>query len=211
MADRIELPRYIKIAVDVASRIYKGSLKETSILKGRSILASEYNVSPETIRRSMKLLEDKGVVEVNKGIGVIVKSSKNALQFIDSFKEKEHIGDLRNNMKSLIDKRDEIEKEIQEVNSKILEYSYRYKSTNLVEILEIEVPIESKIIGKTVGEVQFWYNTAATIVGVKRRDTILISPGPYLVFTRGDIILAVGDEWVSERIRKFLENYNNQG
>lgn len=209
MADRIELPRYIKIAVDVASRIYKGSLKEASTLKGRSILASEYNVSPETIRRSMKLLEDKGVVEVSKGIGVIVKSPKNALQFIDSFREKEHIGDLRNSMKGLIDKRDEVERKIQEVNSKILEYSYRYKSTNLVEILEIEVPIESKIIGKTVGEVQFWYNTAATIVGVKRENTILISPGPYLVFTQGDIILAVGDEWVSERIRKFLENYDN--
>jgi K+/H+ antiporter YhaU regulatory subunit KhtT len=209
MADRIELPRYIKIAVDVASRIYKGSLKEGSTLKGRSILASEYNVSPETIRRSMKLLEDKAVVEVNKGIGAIVKSPKNALQFIDSFKEKEHIGDLRNGMKKLIDKRDEVEREIQEVNSKILEYSYRYKGTNLVEILEVEVPVESKIIGKTVGEVQFWYNTAATIVGVKREDTILISPGPYLVFTQGDIILAVGDEWVSERIRKFLENYDN--
>ena len=92
MGQRIEMPRYIKIAVDVAMRIRKGELPEGLKLRGRSILASEYNVSPETIRKSMKLLDDTGVVEVNKGSGVIVKSKDKAYDFINGFKDKESIG-----------------------------------------------------------------------------------------------------------------------
>jgi len=112
MGQRIEMPRYIKIAVDVAVRIHKGDLPEGVKLRGRSILASEYNVSPETIRKSMKLLDDTGVVEVYKGSGVIVKSKEKALDFINGFKDKESIGMIRSNIKNLLQQRKDIEKDI---------------------------------------------------------------------------------------------------
>ncbi|MGY0374154.1 TrkA C-terminal domain-containing protein [Clostridium sp. JNZ J1-5] len=205
MGEGIEMPRYVKIAVDVASKVYKGQYLEGEKLRGRSILAGEYNVSPETIRKSMKLLEDKGVVEVNKGSGILIKSPDKAYRFMESFKEKESIGMLRSSMKRLLEDRKNIERQIQEVNEKIIDYSYRFKSTNLIEPIEIEVPEKSHILGKTIGESEFWHNTGGTIIGVKREEEILISPGPYLEFKKGDKILVVGDEGLSQRIKRYLE------
>lgn len=206
MSQRIEMPRYIKIAVDVAMRIYKGDLAEGFKLRGRSILASEYNVSPETIRKSMKLLADTGVVEVNKGSGVIVKSKDKAYEFIHSFKDKENIGVLRNNIRSLLQQRKDIEQKIQEINEKIIDYSYRFKNADLIDPIEIEIPNNSHLIDKSIGESRFWHNTGATILGIKRNNKIFISPGPYWEFKEKDVILAVGDEGVFDRIKHYLDD-----
>ncbi|MCY6959231.1 TrkA C-terminal domain-containing protein [Clostridium brassicae] len=204
MSERLEMPRYVKIAVDVAMRIYKGYIQEGEKLRGRSLLAGEYNVSPETIRKSMKLLEDKGVVEVNKGSGIIVKSIDKAYGFIESFKEKESIGSLRTNMKKLLQDKNDIERKIQDINEKIIDYSYRFGNIDMIKTIEVEITDSASIIGKTIGDSEFWQNTGGTIIGVKRNDDILISPGPYLEFKVGDKILAVGDEDVVDRIKKFL-------
>ena len=50
--------QYLQIAVDVASRVAGGDLREGDRLYGRSVMASEYGVSPETIRRALRLLAD---------------------------------------------------------------------------------------------------------------------------------------------------------
>jgi K+/H+ antiporter YhaU regulatory subunit KhtT len=205
VGERVEMPRYVKIAIDVASRIYKGHFQEGEKLRGRSVLAGEYTVSPETIRKSMKLLEDKGVVEVNIGSGIVVKAPEKAYEFMESFKEKESIGALRSVMKKLFQERTDIEKQIQEVNEKIIDFSYRFKNTDLIEPIEVEIPKDSHILGKTIGESEFWHNTGGTIVGVKREEEILISPGPYLEFRKGDKILLVGDEGVPYRTKRYLE------
>ncbi|KGM98440.1 GntR family transcriptional regulator [Clostridium novyi A str. 4552] len=204
MGERIETPRYINIAVDVAIRIYKGELVTGNRLSGRSILAGEYNVSPETIRKSMKILEDKKVVEVNKGSGIVVKSPEKAYEFLESFREKEEITILRNKIKDLFQKRKNIDKRIEEVNKKILDYSYRFKDTALVEPIEIEICEDATIVGKTIGESKFWYNTGGTIVCVKRKEKMLVSPGPHLRFSKGDKILVVGDDGLSDRIKFYL-------
>ena len=206
MGQRIEMPRYIKIAVDVAVRIHKGDLQEGVKLRGRSILASEYNVSPETIRKSMKLLDDTGTVEVCKGSGIIVKSKEKALDFINSFKDKETLGMIRSNIKNLLQQRKEVEKQLNELNEKIIDYSYRFKNADLIDLVEVEISGSSHIIDKSIGESRFWHHSGATILGIKRNDKVNISPGPYWEFKESDILLVVGDEGVLERIKKYLEN-----
>ncbi|WBW95684.1 TrkA C-terminal domain-containing protein [Oceanirhabdus sp. W0125-5] len=206
MGQRIEMPRYIKIAVDVAVRIHKGNLPQGVKLRGRSILASEYNVSPETIRKSMKLLDDTGVVEVCKGSGVIVKSKEKALDFINGFKDKETIGMIRSNIKSLLQQRREVERQLYELNEKIIDYSYRFKNADLIDPVEIEIPGSSHIIDMSIGQSKFWHNTGATILGVKRDDKVYISTGPYWDFKEKDVLLVVGDEGVLDRVKNFLEN-----
>lgn len=205
MSERDEMPRYVKIAVDMAARIYKGELEEGQKLRGRSVLASEYNVSPETIRKSMKLLEDKSVVDVNKGSGIVIRSQEKAYQFVESFKEKESISTLINEMKKLMEERNYVEKKMEDVLNKIIDYAYRFKNTDWIIPVEVEIPDESHIIGKTIGEVEFWHNTGGTITGVKRENGIFISPGPYLQFQKGDKILAVGDKGLLNRIIDYLE------
>ena len=79
------MPIYQKIALDIANNIYVGNIAEGTTLRGRSALAAKYNVSPETIRRSVKLLEDIEVVQSIKGKGIIVLSSSNAESFLKKY------------------------------------------------------------------------------------------------------------------------------
>lgn len=77
------IPTYVRIAQDIAHRIANGDIKEGKKLSGRSIMSSEYGVSPETIRRSFSLLEEMNVVSVQQNSGVIVNSAKNAALYVE--------------------------------------------------------------------------------------------------------------------------------
>ena len=61
-----ELPQYMRIAGSVAGRIAEGQFAEGEKLSGRSKLSSEYQVSPETIRKAVQLLRDMQVVTVKE-------------------------------------------------------------------------------------------------------------------------------------------------
>ena len=52
MKETVVPSQYLQIALDIAQRIAKGELPEGSRIYGRSLMASEYNVSPETVRRA---------------------------------------------------------------------------------------------------------------------------------------------------------------
>ena len=71
-------PQYIRIAYFLASRIAEGDFPIGKRLSGRSKLSSEYQVSPETMRRALQILADMKVVEVKGQSGVYVLSTDNA-------------------------------------------------------------------------------------------------------------------------------------
>ena len=66
--------QYLQIALDLATRIAQGELAEGSRIYGRSVLASEYGVSPETIRKALRLLADMKVVDVKPQSGAVAVS-----------------------------------------------------------------------------------------------------------------------------------------
>ena len=70
--DITDIPRYEQIAVDLATKIAQNEYKVGTKLYGRSTLAGQYNVSPETIRRAVALLQSIGIVEVVAGRGIMV-------------------------------------------------------------------------------------------------------------------------------------------
>ncbi len=202
---RTNMPTYIKIANDIATKIFKGQLKIGDKLKGRSILSSEYNVSPETIRKAMKLLEEKDVVLVNQGSGIIIKSSENAYEFIESFQEKENISSIRKQIKQLLDNRREIEKDLMGLNEKIIDYSYRFHAVSKLDPVEVIIPEKSSVIGKTVSQCGFWQNTGGTIVGIIRKDEVMISPGPNFIFYANDKLLIVGNIGVEQKAKEYVD------
>jgi len=123
-----EIPRYIKIAVDIANSIYSGEFKVGDKLKGRSTLSSKYNVSPETIRRSVSLLQDMDIVEVSEKSGIYIKSVENAYTYIQKFNSKKDIRHVRQKIKELQSEKLKIEKEINKYLDIILEYSMKADS-----------------------------------------------------------------------------------
>ena len=112
MKEKYTVPIYQKIALDLANKIHTGEVKEGSTLYGRSILAGKYNVSPETIRRAIKLLEDIDIVESIKGKGVTVLSSENALSFIKKYEDITNISSYKSNLYRLLEDKSKIDNDI---------------------------------------------------------------------------------------------------
>ena len=209
MDHKLQIPVYEKIAIDLAHRIYEGSLKIGDKIYGRSVLAGEYHVSPETIRRAMKILEDVGIVQSTKGSGTLVVSKEQAYFYINRFIHLESVRDLERNVYTLLNKREELDQQMVDNMKKILEYSHRLKSTNPLTPVEVEIPGQSIYLGNSISESKFWQNTGGTIVAVKRDGKLIISPGPYTLFLQGDILLVVGDEHIGERVFDFLNQESN--
>lgn len=199
-------PVYSQIALDIAVRIARGDLKENTKISGRSKMASEYNVSPETIRRSFQLLQDMKIIEVLQSSGAIIKSRDNALKYI----EKNNIGDdfrnLKRELNTLLKERSNMDKRINDIISQIIDYSERFRNIQPLYTLEFEIPENSSILKKSITEIKFWQNTGATIVAIKRLDDIILSPGPYFVFEPHDIIVVTGDMGISQRIQSLIKN-----
>jgi K+/H+ antiporter YhaU regulatory subunit KhtT len=198
------MPIYQKIALDIANNIYMGNIDEGSTLHGRSTLAAKYNVSPETIRRSIKLLEDMHVVQSVKGRGVIVISSKDAESFLKKYKNVTNISSYKSDLSSLLNSRAKLESQILETVNKIVDYSSRLSAINPLVPFEFEINSDCKFIGMTASKTNFWQNTGGTIVAVKRSGELIISPGPDVDFIENDILLVVGDIDTHSSVLKFL-------
>ena len=95
--------QYLQIALDLAQRIAKGQLPEGSRIYGRSVMASEYGVSPETIRRALRLLSDMKVVEVKPQSGAVVLSADSARRYIANFDEGADVQSLRQRLRDLME------------------------------------------------------------------------------------------------------------
>ncbi|MBU5306456.1 GntR family transcriptional regulator [Clostridioides mangenotii] len=204
MDNNYTMPIYQKIALDIANKIYTGEIKEDTILYGRSILAGKYNVSPETIRRAVKILEDIDVVKSVKGKGVIVLSSDKAYSFIKKYQDITNISSYKSTLRDLIDAKAEMDVRIIDTIGKIIDYSNRLEIINPLVPVQFEIRSDCKYIGDTAANTNFWQNTGATIVAIKRGEELIISPGPYIEFLEGDIILAVGDQHIYNSVPMFL-------
>lgn len=196
---------YSKIALDIAVRIARGELKEGAKISGRSLLAGEYKVSPETIRRAISLLGEMDIVSVQTGNGIIIKSQNNASKYLERFNSTQTILGLRNDISALARQKADIEVEMMANIDKIIDYCERLKNLNPIYPIEFEIPKDSPVIGKATGDLKFWQSTGATVVGIRRNSEVIISPGPLSIFEGGDIILAVGDPSIVERVKQFLK------
>lgn len=81
-------PIYSRIALDIASKIARGEIREGEKLTGRSLTSSQYRVSPETVRRSFRLLADEGIVHIQRKSGATVLSRALAAEYVERYKEK---------------------------------------------------------------------------------------------------------------------------
>ena len=179
MAKKISTPAYLKISIDIAYRIVNGDFLEGEKLSGRSTLVSIYNVSPETIRRSIALLRDMDVVEVEEKSGIRIRSRANASKFLEKFKTKNEFTSLKEEIYGLIYEKKKLEKNLETKIENLIEFATQLRNVGIIRHHESIVQPNSLIIGKNLGELNFWHNTGATIIGVKRGDELFVSPGPY--------------------------------
>ena len=195
---------YVSIALDIANKILNGEFREKQKISGRSTLASMYNVSPETIRRAIVLLEDMDVVNSSRGSGIDVISKSAAEKFIEKNKSSRYISSIKDEIRDLMQQKKKIDEQIQESFDTIFDYIERFKSDTPYTFIEIKVTADSKKIGKKINEVRLWQTTGTTMIAYRRKGETVISPGPDYVFEEGDTIVVIGSNNVYEKVYEFL-------
>ena len=91
----VSIPRYQQIAIEIASKIVNEEYTIGQKIHGRSSIASQYNVSPETARRAFCILSDLDIITPEKGSGMVIKSRDNAIEFLNQFSNRKTIETIK--------------------------------------------------------------------------------------------------------------------
>ena len=197
--------QYLQIALDIARRISKGELPEGQRVYGRSVMASEYNVSPETIRRALRLLSDMKVVEVKPQSGVVVLSADSARRYIENFEESADVRALRQQLKDLLAEYADLSRRLSDTVTALVKSRDTFAASGEpLPNYEVPVPKDSPLIGRSIGELKFWQSTGGTIVAIRRGQTVILSPGPYAQLYGGDVIVLVGNPAAAEAAHRLV-------
>ena len=205
MSETVAPAQYLQIALDIAARIAADELPEGSILYGRSVMSSEYGVSPETIRRALHLLADMKVVEIKPQSGVRVLSADSARRYIQNFGESAETRSLRDQLEGIIEEYTDLNRRLMKVASALVQNRESFvASREPLPNYEVSVPKTSPHIGKSIGTLMFWQSTGGTIVAIRRGQNVILSPGPYAELYPGDVIVLVGTPASAEAARRFV-------
>lgn len=202
--DNEGLTQYTRIAISLAERIASGQLKEGDKLSGRSKLSPEYNVSPETIRRTLRLLADMKVVEVKEQSGVYVLSADNARRYLHNFADQTDIRGKQQQLKELLVRQERLNRQMAALCRDILDETSQ--TPDALPNYYCRIPDDWPHSGTTVGALRFWQATGATIVAIRRGLSYIVSPGPYAELYAGDAVIFVGGVKAREAVSHFFAN-----
>ena len=164
--------QYLQIALDLAGRVARGELPEGSRVYGRSIMASEYNVSPETIRRALRLLADMKVVEVKPQSGALVLSADSARRYIENFRDDAGVHALRRRLKDLLEEEETLHRRITETAAALVKGRETFASAHEpFPNYEVPVPKDSPMIGRSLGALKFWQSTPRALTRSSTPET----------------------------------------
>ncbi len=204
MREAMAPSQYLIIALDIANRVACGSLPEGSRILGRSVMASEYGVSPETIRRALRLLADMKVVEIKPQSGAVVLSADSARRYLENFSETADTWALKKQLKTLLEEYDELGERMLETVTALIRSREAFSSSEPLPNYEVTVPEGSAVLGRSIGALKFWQSTGATIVAIRRGPAVTLSPGPYAELYAGDVIVLVGNDEAVQAAKRFV-------
>lgn len=200
-----ELPQYMRIAGSVAGRIAEGQFAEGEKLSGRSKLSSEYQVSPETIRKAVQLLRDMQVVTVKEQSGVYVRSAENAKRYLQMVGEKHELQQKKQRLRALLAQQEAVARQVSELCGSILDDSIQpVPSLEQLQSFSCRIPQDWPDSGKSLGSLHFWQATGATVIAIRHAEAMFISPGPYAELYGGDLVIFVGDPEAREAVARFF-------
>ena len=195
---------YKQIAVDIAAKVVSGKYQPGQKIRGRSALASQYNVSPDTVRRAVFLLSQVGVLEVRQGSGITILSVENAEEFLSKSGERESINTIKGHIGRLMQEQKQLNARLQENINILLDANDRFNYLNPITPFELTIGQACPLVGQTIASTRFWNNTGTTIVAIHRAGRTILSPGPHAQFFAGDKLLIVGDEAAYQRAVEFM-------
>ncbi|MCA9724126.1 MAG: GntR family transcriptional regulator [Kurthia sp.] len=202
---KIKQARYQIIAADLASKIVDREYEVGQKLYARSSLASKYGVSSEIFFcRAIAVLQDLGIVQATKGSGVFIKSYEEAAKFVHQLKDVQSVNEIQHDVFQSIAKQKEELERLEQLSQELVSRTNRFHSLNPFAPFNVTVTSECLYLDMTIQELNFWQNTTATIVGIRRGETILLSPGPYASIKENDVLYFIGNEASFDIVKNFL-------
>ncbi len=198
------MSRYEEVAISIANRITNREYLEGERLSGRSTLAGLHKVSPETIRRAIALLHNRGVVNAVAGTGIMVLSAQAAAKYLEEFQLKTILGDLQGEMFQLLAERQKLDARIQEVLARMLHYVSNNVAT-MQNVEEVLVREDSDLAGSSLAAADLRTRTSATVMALVRGGEEFYSPGPDMEIKAGDLLLIVGTTTAKEKLKGLAE------
>ena len=203
---QIKQPKYQLIAEDIAAKIVERKYVVGEKIYARSSLASHYGVSPETTRRAIAVLQDLNIVEATKGSGVVIVSYENAAQFVHRLDDVKSVRELQMTLEQKIENQKKELTNIQDTLAEFVSRTNRLQSINPFVPFQVEITDDCPFLSNSIGEVNFWQQTGATIIGIKKGEDLIISPGPYAELQAGDILYFVGSDSCFSVVKQFLNS-----
>lgn len=193
--------RYQQVAVALAKQIVDGKYQLGEKIKARSTIASNFNVSPETARKSVNLLVDLDILSVKHGSGVTVISKEKALSFLNKFESTNSLQELKHELKHhLLKQKQELER-IEQLVDNIVDQTRDINNRYPFEPFQLLLKNESSQLGIPLKELNLWHATGATVIAIERAGELMLSPGPYAILEQGDTIYFVGNELAYSRMK----------
>ncbi|MBS9335635.1 GntR family transcriptional regulator [Fructobacillus papyrifericola] len=206
---KIKEPRYHKIAQDIAEAIVTKKFEVGQKLHARSTLAATFGVSAETARKAISVLADLDIVKPVHGSGVEVLSRERARDFLAQAKESRNLQETHSEIKELIAQQKEGLLNLDQAFSLLLDQTQRVRSQNPMSPFEFVPSSTSDKLNQSIGSLNVWQNTGATIVAILHDDDLILSPGPYANILPGDTIYFIGSDKTVEAMQQFFDGPNN--
>lgn len=191
---RVYESRYQQIAVEMAEKIAEGWYEVGDRITSRSTIATTFHVSPETARKAMQVLVDMGIVTVKQGSGTYVASREKAQLYFERFHDSISIAQTREQIVDAIATQRRNLKNLAKLLDDLIARNARDHNTSYLKPHDMKIDSNCNFIGKSIGELNIWQQTGATIVAIKRGEETTISPGPYERVKDGDVLLFVGND-----------------
>ena len=189
----IREPRYRQIAYAIAEKIVESDYPIGSKLHARSTLSAQFGVSSETARKAISILSDLAIVKVVHGSGVEILSQEKAKNFLNQAQETTNIQALHAQIDNL-----------SESLTTLFEQTARVQKKSPFAPFELLLADDSEHLFKSIGQLNLWQTTGATIVAILHHDELVMSPGPYAILEKGDTIYFVGNETIFHTVKTFF-------
>ncbi|EHJ53132.1 GntR family transcriptional regulator [Streptococcus macacae] len=190
----ISNPRYQKVAIGIAQRIVDGKFSVGQKIKSRSTISSYFNVSPETARKAINVLADLDIVSIRQGSGVVVVSKDKAAEFLQKFEVTFSLKEIKKDIQTSIARQKQELETIDKLTETFLSQATQLRKKFPFEPFELHLNKESDNLNKSLSELNLWHQTGATVVALKSKEELLLSPGPYATVRKDDTLYFVGDE-----------------
>lgn len=199
-------PRYRKIAYDIAEKIANGDYAVGNRLHARSTLSAQFGVSSETARKAISILNDLDIVRVIHGSGVEILSQEKAKIFLNQAQETSDIQTIHAQINNILAIQKTTIDNLSDSLATLFEQTARVQKKNPLTPHELLLSENSKHIFQSIGELNLWQATGATIVAILHDDELVLSPGPYAILETGDTIYFVGNETTFQTVKTFFNN-----